>query len=204
MNRRAIRAVRFECRAHRQALVALVDPGLADAAAPFLIDPAARAHLESCDRCRVEVEGQRLVAHRLRRDVAAAKDFQPGQEAWPALQRRIARRPAPTPPAARASLGGLLGATLAAALLIAVAAPGRIGTIDEPGFDPRWIAEQGRRDAADEARWLRSNAQVRVPARVEIVVPHERFAAFDRYGESVPAATGNAPVNAPSGGYRVH
>jgi len=181
--RRLVRAGRGE--RHRTLLsVEIADSASVGGPCPAGPDDEAAGHLASCPPCRSEVEASRLTAHRLRRHLAATRDLEPGSGAWTTLERRIARRPARSAGAARQSLGGVLGAGLAAALLVAIAVPSRPVLVDEPDFDPRSVIAQGRRDVEQEARWLRDHADVRVPAPSSVSMPGRGRPGLARYGES--------------------
>ena len=147
-------SLRSDCVRRRAALLGLVeDP------AGAALTPGDRAHLESCARCRAEIADLALTAAALRRSFAAARDAEPGKDAWPGLQARLLRQRGVRSAGRVASpiAAAIMAAGLAVAMLVPYGLP-REGpqTIHEAGIDPAAIRAAGRREAEDEARQLRA------------------------------------------------
>ena len=150
-----------ECRARRDALLALLDDPLGAG-----LEPDARDHLDACDRCRSEVGELVLAGRRVRTALAEAAIAEPPATAWPRLRARIGCRTPSLGRAASPVLGLALATSLAAALLLPLGygpllpvrgAPGS-SVIHEAGLDPAAVAAAGRRDEAAEFARLRTNA----------------------------------------------
>lgn len=108
------------CRRYFPVLVAFVDRR-------EVVDPEtglAFAHLDSCDRCTIELESTVLAITALRRLGEDAAGVEPSDDAWPRLRARLGR----WRPARWGILSPTAGMVMSVALVAVLIAPLRIGS----------------------------------------------------------------------------
>jgi hypothetical protein len=153
---RRLRAMASECVRNRPALLEL----LADPTGAVLTPPA-RAHMERCASCRVELADVVLMGIAVRRFLAEAREAQPPSDAWPRLRGRLSRQRR-TPAQGRAA-SSVLGLALAAGLAVATLVPLGLSlasphALNETGVNPAAIRAADQRDGAAEALLMRAAA----------------------------------------------
>ena len=111
------------CRRHRSALLDFAVGGLRGPGTPAALD-----HLDTCTRCRAEIEATVLAAAALRRLATDVSTAEPSSDAWPRLRDRVARRPA-------ARLG-FMSPVAGMAISLAIVVVAVVGAPGLPGSEP--------------------------------------------------------------------
>jgi len=134
------------CRRHRSALLDFAVGGLRGPGTPAALD-----HLDTCTRCRAEIEATVLAAAALRRLATDVSTAEPSSDAWPRLRDRVAARPT-------ARLGFMspvagMAMSLAIVVVAVVGAPGLPGSEPEAAGPISAVAAD-QLEPTEEA-WLR-------------------------------------------------
>lgn len=134
------------CRRHRGALLDLALAGLRGPGTPAALD-----HLDTCTRCRAEIESTVLAAAALRRLAPDVSTAEPPEDAWPRLRDRVARRP----PARLGFMSPVAGMAMSLAIVVVtvVGAPGLPGSEPEAA-GPIGAVAADQLEPVEEA-WLR-------------------------------------------------
>lgn len=134
------------CRRHRGALLDLAVGGSRGPGTPAALD-----HLDTCTRCRAEIESTVLAAAALRRLATDISTAEPADDAWPRLRDRVARR--------RPARLGFMSPVAGMAMSLAIVVVTVVGAPGLPGSEPEAAGPIGA-VAADqlepvEEAWLR-------------------------------------------------
>jgi hypothetical protein len=107
-----------ECERYRPSLLVLLVESHGTA-----LPPAARSHLDACDRCRAEVSSMVLAGLAVRRTFATAASAMPPDDSWPRLRHRLERPRQQLPRFASSVAGLILAAGMATALVFPAVLP---------------------------------------------------------------------------------